>query len=199
MSKSKEQELKEQFKEHLKKSGFSDPDKTYNEMEQKGEHLTYVDRNGWPLSHVVCFYGIKDIVPQIIAKKLVNFLDKNGGTPLHWACLTHRHEVIKELVNNGADVDIQNNDKMKPLLKLLAVNNEEKDFVSMELILNKSKDPIALAKEARSGCGIDNAKPTEPTAERDFLNKYIASNVIGVPGSFNHKVSNELKENELKR
>ena len=35
----------------------------------------------------------------------VNSVDKSGSTPLHWACTTHSHAVVKFLLAWGADVE----------------------------------------------------------------------------------------------
>jgi ankyrin repeat protein len=42
-------------------------------------------------------------------KKLINVQNEQGNTPLHWAALNGHLEVVKALVQNGADCKVNFN------------------------------------------------------------------------------------------
>lgn len=54
------------------------------------------------------------VVNVLLAKggrKVVNMPDKNGATPLYWACRLHEPEVVELLLENGADPNYHDNGK----------------------------------------------------------------------------------------
>lgn len=99
--------------------------------------------------------GVKALIEQ--NPKLVNARDKDGRTPLHWACLGVHLEIVKFLVDKGADVNVEDSNKMVPL-HLLAVRNSTE---AIELLLARGahvdaknyRDQTALHYAA-----INNAK-----------------------------------------
>ncbi len=54
---------------------------------------------------------------------LVNARDKDGRTPLHWACRGVHLEVVKYLVEKGADVNAEDSNKIVPLHSLATRNS----------------------------------------------------------------------------
>ena len=54
---------------------------------------------------------------------LVNAKDKDGRTPLHWACRGVHLEVLKFLVEKGADVNAEDSNKVVPLHSLSVRNS----------------------------------------------------------------------------
>ena len=65
--------------------------------------------------------GVKGLIEQ--NPKLVNAKDKNGRTPLHWACRGVHLDVVKFLVEKGADVNAEDSNKIVPLHSLATRNN----------------------------------------------------------------------------
>jgi len=68
--------------------------------------------------------GDLDGVKTLIAKEpgLINAKDKDGRTPLHWACRGVHLEVVKFLVEEEADVNAEDNNKIVPLHSLATRN-----------------------------------------------------------------------------
>jgi ankyrin repeat protein len=54
---------------------------------------------------------------------IVNARDQDGRTPLHWACRGRKLEVVKLLVEKGADVNAEDSNKIVPLHSLASRNN----------------------------------------------------------------------------
>lgn len=75
--------------------------------------------------HELARKGDVDGVKALIAKdpQLVNAKDKDGRTPLHWACRGVHLDVVKLLVEKGADVNAEDNNKIVPLHSLATRNN----------------------------------------------------------------------------
>jgi len=65
--------------------------------------------------------GVKALIDK--DPELANAKDKDGRTPLHWACRGVHLEVVKFLVETGADVNAEDNNKIVPLHSLATRNN----------------------------------------------------------------------------
>lgn len=75
--------------------------------------------------------GVKALIGQDPA--LVDAKDKDGRTPLHWACRGVHLEIVRFLVDRGADCNAADNNEIVPLHSLAARNNTE----AIELLLAK--------------------------------------------------------------
>ena len=51
--------------------------------------------------------------------ELVNQTDDSGNTPLHIACLHKKSDVVSSLIDAGADINAQNNQKLTPLCRAM--------------------------------------------------------------------------------
>jgi ankyrin repeat protein len=78
--------------------------------------------------------AVKTLVEQ--NPELVNARDKEARTPLHWACRGIHLEVVRFLVDKGADVNAEDSNKVVPLHSLAVRNDTE----AIELLLAKGAD-----------------------------------------------------------
>ncbi len=88
---------------------------------------------------------------------LVNARDKDGRTPLHWACRGVHLEVVRFLVDKGADVNAEDSNKVVPLHSLAVRNSTE----AIELLLARGADVDAKdygANTALHHAAVNNAK-----------------------------------------
>lgn len=65
--------------------------------------------------------------------KLVNAKDETGRTPLHWACRGVHPDVVKFLVEKGADINALDNNQIAPLHSIAARGHTE----AAELLIKK--------------------------------------------------------------
>ncbi len=75
--------------------------------------------------------GVKILIEK--NPELANAKDKDRRTPLHWACRGVHLEVVKFLVEKGADVNAEDSNKVVPLHSLSVRNSVE----AIELLLAK--------------------------------------------------------------
>jgi ankyrin repeat protein len=75
--------------------------------------------------------GVKTQIEQ--NPELINARDKEGRTPLHWACRGVHLEIVRFLVDKGADVNVEDYNKIVPLHSLAVRNNTK----AIELLLAK--------------------------------------------------------------
>jgi ankyrin repeat protein len=61
----------------------------------------------------------------------------NGDTPLHWACANDHFSEIKQLIENGENIDAKNNDGRTPLLEAIRCGHND-DVV--ELLIDNEAD-----------------------------------------------------------
>ena len=76
-------------------------------------------------------------------KNLINLQDENGNTALHLAATNNNFNVVKQLINHGADVFLKNNDGKTPLHIACdyAHTNQISEIVS-EILRNVSKEEM---------------------------------------------------------
>jgi len=114
--------------------------------------------------------GVKAIIEK--NPELVNARDKDGRTPLHWACRGVHLEVVKFLVNKGADVNAEDSNKVVPLHSLAVRNSasaiailtakganvDAKDYGGNTPLhfaaINNAKDAVALL--VKKGADIES-------------------------------------------
>jgi ankyrin repeat protein len=75
--------------------------------------------------------GIKTLIEK--DPDLLSARDKDGRTPLHWACRGVHLEVVKFLVDKGTDVNSEDSNKVVPLHSLAVRNNAE----AIEILIAK--------------------------------------------------------------
>ncbi|MCX6558445.1 MAG: ankyrin repeat domain-containing protein, partial [Candidatus Aminicenantes bacterium] len=67
--------------------------------------------------HKAASAGDLETVKRLLEQnpKLLQEMDENGRTPLHWACRGVHFDLVKYLVERGADVNARDNGAMAPL------------------------------------------------------------------------------------
>jgi ankyrin repeat protein len=85
----------------------------------------------------------------------VNVKDKDGRTPLHWACRGVHLEVVRFLVDKGADVNVEDSNKIVPLHSLAVRNSTE----AIELLL--AKGAHVDAKNYRNQTALHHASESD--------------------------------------
>lgn len=93
--------------------------------------------------HELAQQGNLDGVKALIEKdpKLVDAKDQDGRTPLHWACRGVHLDMVKYLVEKGADVNAEDNNKVVPLHSLATRNSAE----AMEILIAKGANVDAAS------------------------------------------------------
>ena len=69
--------------------------------------------------------------------EFINARDKDGRTPLHWACRGVYIEIIRYLVEKGAEVNARDNNLVTPLISLTTRNNSD----GASFLLSQKADP----------------------------------------------------------
>ncbi|MCM8539915.1 MAG: ankyrin repeat domain-containing protein [Lentisphaeraceae bacterium] len=70
----------------------------------------------------------------------INAKDSNGWTPIHYAVRRKNNfSIIKQLIENGANLNIANNDAQTPLVLSIITKPFEKEVI--ELLLQNGADP----------------------------------------------------------
>lgn len=72
----------------------------------KGAKTDILDQNKWSVLHVACKYGNKDLVERLVTAENINKQTSQGLTPLMIACMKNHVEIVKSLLNRGANKDI---------------------------------------------------------------------------------------------
>ncbi len=85
--------------------------------------------------HELAQQGNLDGVKTLIEKdpELIDARDKDGRTPLHWACRGVHLDMVKYLMEKGADVNAEDANKVVPLHSLATRNSAE----AMEILIAK--------------------------------------------------------------
>lgn len=125
-----------------------------NEKERLKENI--VERNQWmkkdgyedTLNYLCAIEDIEGVIKKLVDVKKTILNKKCGiyGTPLNIACENGHLEIVKRLVEAGADLEIKNNVKETPLLTALQAGHEEIAYY----LLEKGADLFATALQKRS-------------------------------------------------
>lgn len=77
---------------------------------------------------------VKELVEANL--KLINIKDEAGRTPLHWAARGVHYDILKYLVEKGADVNAKDNNSVTPLLSVTSRAHLE----AVKLLINSGAD-----------------------------------------------------------
>ena len=71
------------------------------------------------LGYVCSKEDLLEVVRALLSRndvlRYINAKDNNGATPLHWASMNGRTEVVNLLIEKGADIHVKDNDGDTPL------------------------------------------------------------------------------------
>jgi ankyrin repeat protein len=72
--------------------------------------------NGRKLIHIVCSYGIPDIIKQIIDKSVdLECPDESDWRPIHYICRYSTPEMIKYIIDKGVNLEVECSRKWRPI------------------------------------------------------------------------------------
>lgn len=96
--------------------------------------------------HLVADAGRSDLLEFMISSGAdVNLIDREKGTPLHYATRNKDLEMIKALISNGADLNVPNSNN-EILLHVAAGIYGMENYELIEYLLEKGANPSALDK-----------------------------------------------------
>lgn len=84
----------------------------------------------------------------------INAQDCYGMTPLHYAVRAHNFDAVKLLLENGADLTIENQDGLNPLWQAFVKVPKEEDVPIIKLLIEHGADPY---KKNKHGVPVYNA------------------------------------------
>lgn len=98
----------------------------------KGANINVVDENKNSILHKAIFQDKLNIVKLLLSLslKFADTKNNDGDTPLHKASMFSFVDIMKELIKSGADVDVQNNNGLTPLMLASFGDNEFTKHIS---------------------------------------------------------------------
>jgi len=86
--------------------------------------------------------NIKELRKNIKEGYSVNSIGEYASTPLHYACREGNFEMVKFLIDNGADVNSKNNySTIYPIFDVItSINNQKNSFEILQLLISKGAD-----------------------------------------------------------
>jgi serine/threonine-protein phosphatase 6 regulatory ankyrin repeat subunit B len=85
---------------------------------EHGANVNVADDNGWTALRIAAHFGRLTTVQALLGAPEINInaQDSEGSTALYIAALNGNYDVVKELINHGANVNLANNDRWTPLI-----------------------------------------------------------------------------------
>ncbi|OWF50444.1 acyl-CoA-binding domain-containing protein 6-like [Mizuhopecten yessoensis] len=81
-----------------------------------GNEVNITDEAGMTLLHWACDRGLSDMVDVLIKLKAdINAQDLELQTPLHFAVCCEQEEVVRQLLNSGANLSLKDSDGLNPV------------------------------------------------------------------------------------
>jgi ankyrin repeat protein len=115
-------------------------DKTIIEyyINESQNYLENTDQHGRTLLHLLCYLNNNSSVEYLLENYNcnINIGDINGSHPIHFACQRGEIDIIKNLVNNGANVKVKNNWGITPLHYLFQ-GIKESSMQSINILLKE--------------------------------------------------------------
>jgi FOG: Ankyrin repeat len=95
-----------------------------------------------------CKNGQKGVVETFVKKGGINYnkRDENGNTPLYYAAQKGARDIVKLLIENGADATIANNQSITPLHAVSKTGNKE----IITILTENGADVNATDKEGKT-------------------------------------------------
>ena len=170
---------------------------------QDGLDINTKDHNNLTALHIACFRGFKDIAEELIAQNA----DINGApseknnleTPLHLVSLNNNHELVKLLLENGADIDPKDNQGKTPLHYASWKNSKEalilllRNGADISVEDETSERPLYYATLNDSKNAQDLLQQTQ-IADRLLLTAITANNPTKVKRAIKKFENLELKD-----
>jgi hypothetical protein len=123
----------------------------FNRSLARGVNFTAMrDERGATLCHHVARNVGREVdlrfLVQVCGEDAVRAVDKLGKTPLHWAAFSDNDSAVRVLVELGAEIDRQDNDRWTALIN--AAGNVQSSCV--ELLLALGADVSLVNKQGRA-------------------------------------------------
>jgi uncharacterized protein len=119
--------------------------------------LASCDENKNSLLHMISANGHSECARLIlenplILEKLLNSVNAEGNTPLHWATMNSQTELVRVLLEFGADIHIKNSTDRTPFDEAAVKEN----FEITSLIIEHLEKSQEQQKEGSSQCNDDD-------------------------------------------
>lgn len=113
------------------------------------EHFKYKGRDNFGSTLLIAAILLNDMdyARELIAKNIgVLDNDKSGYSPLHYACLPKRIEIMEALLESGLNVNLKSNKGITPLM--LAVDSQDLEIV--KLLLKHGACPSIVTEDGKT-------------------------------------------------